>query len=88
MDVVGSWYMYVDTLQKGIDNASNTAHWVCGDDANAKKVTTEILKKFGWSVVLDAGGSNKGHYLEVIAALWIDRLFMTGNIHHTFGYIE
>lgn len=44
--------------------------FLCGDDAEAKARTAELVRAFGWEPI-DVGGIDASHYLEAACALWI-----------------
>lgn len=44
---------------------------IAGNDADAKKRVTAILKDFGWSGVIDVGGIDGARYLEAMVPLWV-----------------
>jgi 8-hydroxy-5-deazaflavin:NADPH oxidoreductase len=45
--------------------------FIAGNDAGAKKQVTEILKSFGWTDALDAGGLDGARWLEALVPLWV-----------------
>ncbi len=44
---------------------------IAGNDADAKKRVTGILRDFGWSGVIDVGGIDASRYLEAMVPLWV-----------------
>jgi predicted dinucleotide-binding enzyme len=52
--------------------------FICGDDANAKSQTTEILTKFGWETA-DMGGVQSARAIEPLCQLWCIPGMTTGN---------
>ncbi len=44
---------------------------IAGNDADAKKSVTAILKEFGWAGVIDVGGIDGARYLEAMVPLWV-----------------
>lgn len=44
---------------------------IAGNDAGAKQRVTEIVKSFGWSGTLDAGGIDGARWLEAMVPLWV-----------------
>lgn len=44
---------------------------IAGDNADAKKKVTSILKEFGWPGAIDAGGIDGSRYLEAMVPLWV-----------------
>lgn len=45
--------------------------FICGNDAAAKQVVTELLAQCGWSSVIDTGGIAAAAMLESLALLWV-----------------
>ncbi|MGO8920776.1 MAG: NADPH-dependent F420 reductase [Stellaceae bacterium] len=52
--------------------------FVCGDDADAKKLVTGLIVDLGFEPV-DAGGLTQARYLEPLAMLWISMAYRYGN---------
>ncbi len=52
--------------------------FVCGDDADAKKLVTGLVAELGFEPV-DAGGLTQARYLEPLAMLWISMAYRYGN---------
>jgi predicted dinucleotide-binding enzyme len=52
--------------------------FVCGDDADAKKLVTGLVAELGFEPV-DAGGLTQARYLEPLAMLWISMAYKYGN---------
>jgi 8-hydroxy-5-deazaflavin:NADPH oxidoreductase len=50
---------------------------LCGDDAEAKKVTAELARQLGFEPV-DVGPLRSARYLEAMAMLWIDMAILQG----------
>jgi 8-hydroxy-5-deazaflavin:NADPH oxidoreductase len=44
--------------------------FLCGDDAQAKNRTSELLGDFGWNAV-DVGGIDASHYVEATCMIWM-----------------
>ena len=44
---------------------------IAGNDADAKKRVTAILKDFGWPGAVDVGGIDASRYLEAMVPLWV-----------------
>ncbi len=43
---------------------------ICGNDSEAKKQVTKILKDFGWAGAIDIGGIENATWLEIMVPLW------------------
>ncbi len=52
--------------------------FICGDDADAKKLVTGLVAELGFEPV-DAGGLTQARYLEPLAMLWISMAYRHGN---------
>jgi NADPH-dependent F420 reductase len=50
---------------------------LCGDDAEAKKVTADLARQLGFEPV-DVGPLRSARYLEAVAMLWIDMAILQG----------
>jgi NADPH-dependent F420 reductase len=50
---------------------------LCGDDADAKKVTADLARQLGFEPV-DVGPLRSARYLEAVAMLWIDMALLQG----------
>ena len=48
--------------------------FVCGNDADAKKRSTEVLRAFGWKTVHDLGDIRGARGLEAYLLLWLAAL--------------
>lgn len=60
--------------QYGSDKA---VMFICGDDAPAKQVTTDLCEQLGFDVI-DCGALSMSHHLESLAMLWIKLAFVQG----------
>jgi len=58
--------LMVDPTAQGIVPAMM---WVAGDDANAKRVTSDLLRDLGWSEVIDLGGIERSRFQESIGLI-------------------
>jgi predicted dinucleotide-binding enzyme len=61
---VGNSQMVDPTLQ-------NPEMLICGNDAEAKKRVTTILKELGWKGSIDCGGIDGARWLEALVPLWV-----------------
>ena len=61
--------------------------FICGNDAKAKWVVTEILTAFGWSTI-DLGGIESCRYLEPLAMVWITHGFRTNTWSHALKLLH
>lgn len=61
--------------------------FICGNDAKAKQVVTDLLKSLGWPVI-DLGGIESSRYLEPLAMIWVTYGFRTGSWNHAFKLLR
>lgn len=57
--------------------------FICGNNAESKKMLISILEKFGWESV-DLGGIEESRLLEPLAMVWIRHYINTGSGNHAF----
>lgn len=55
--------------------------FVCGNDADAKARVVEILKSFGWRLIVDLGDITAARGTEMILPIWL-RLWGLYQNHH------
>lgn len=65
-NTVGNALFFRPQLQDGVRGDM----FLCGDDADAKQRTAELIRQFGWEPV-DIGGIGASHYLEATCMVWI-----------------
>jgi|SRR5579884_2982933 predicted dinucleotide-binding enzyme len=61
--------------------------FICGNDPNAKKTITEILKSLGWEII-DIGCIEGSRLLEPLAMLWITCYFRENNGNIAFKLLR
>jgi predicted dinucleotide-binding enzyme len=61
--------------------------FIAGNDAEAKKKVTAILKDFGWGVV-DVGGIESSRYLEAMCMVWVLSAIRTSNWNQAFKMLR
>jgi predicted dinucleotide-binding enzyme len=61
--------------------------FICGNDADAKKLVTEILTGFGW-LSIDIGGIEGARVLEPLCILWVGYGLRTGTWNHAFKLLR
>ena len=61
--------------------------FICGDDDTAKAAVAEICKGFGWGVI-DLGGIDASHYLEVMCIVWVLHGARSGQWGHAFKMLH
>jgi predicted dinucleotide-binding enzyme len=62
-------------------NGGDHSTFICGNDPEAKSVTTQILKSFGWAEnnIIDLGDITKARGLEMYLPLWLSIYGATKN---------
>lgn len=57
--------------------------FVCGEDADAKAMVTELLGQFGWPAerVVDAGGISGARATEAYLLIWLKLMGWAGGAH-------
>ncbi len=62
-------------------NGGDHTTFICGNDPEAKSVTTQLLKSFGWDEknILDLGDISKARGLEMYLPLWLSIYGATKN---------
>ena len=61
---------------------------ICGNDSDAKKEVTQILKEFGWAGSIDLGGIDNAKWLEALVPLWVRAALATGNYSSMFKFVQ
>ena len=61
--------------------------FICGNDAEAKKIVSQICDAFGWGVV-DIGGIDGSRYLEPMCMTWVLYGVRTGSWNHAFKMLR
>lgn len=61
--------------------------FICGNDVDAKRTVTELLKALGWPAI-DLGGIEASRYLEPLAMVWILHYFSTNSGNHAFKLLR
>lgn len=61
--------------------------FIAGNDADAKKTVTDILKSFGWPSI-DIGGIEGARLLEPMCVLWVGYGARTGTWNHAFRLLR
>ena len=61
--------------------------WIAGNDADAKKIVTDILTKFGWDTI-DTGGIEGARLLEPLCILWVDYAMRHKGWNHAFKLLR
>jgi predicted dinucleotide-binding enzyme len=61
--------------------------FLCGNDAEAKKIVTQICEHFGWGVI-DIGGIEGARYLEPMCIVWVLHGFRSNSWNHAFKMLH
>jgi predicted dinucleotide-binding enzyme len=61
--------------------------FICGNDADAKELVSQICKHFGWGIV-DLGGIEGARYLEPMCVAWVLYGLRTGTWTHAFKLLR
>jgi predicted dinucleotide-binding enzyme len=61
--------------------------FLCGNDADAKKVVSQICSEFGWGVI-DIGGIEGSRYLEPMCMTWVLHGVVSGSWNHAFKLLR
>jgi len=61
--------------------------FICGNDAEAKKTVTGILKSFGWPAI-DIGGIEGARLLEPLCILWVTYAMQNRSRDHAFKLLR
>ena len=61
--------------------------FICGNDADAKRVVTEICAAFGWPAI-DIGGIEGARLLEPLCLLWVSYALRSGGLNHAFKLLR
>ncbi len=62
--------------------------FIAGNDQDAKKKVTGILKDFGWGAVHDLGGIEASRYLEAMCMVWVLSAIPGGNWNQAFKLLR
>lgn len=79
---VGSGFMFKPKFEDG-----QPTMFICGNDADAKKKVTQILKDFAWDV-MDSGSIEASNALEGLCIIWCARGFLEGQWGHAFKLLK
>lgn len=55
--------------------------FVCGNDTDAKKKVTDLLKSMGWRDIIDLGDITKSRGTETLMHIWMNLFGVFGNPH-------
>ncbi len=61
--------------------------FICGNDADAKTLVTQICKEFGWGVI-DIGGIEGSRYLEPMCLVWVLHGIHSGSWTHAYKMLH
>ena len=81
-NIVTANYMTNAKLKQGTPDM-----FICGNDKEAKKIVSEIARKWSWEVT-DIGGIEQAYLLESLAMLWIRYGFLNNHWTHAFKLLK
>jgi hypothetical protein len=61
--------------------------FICGNDAEAKKIVSQVLDKFGWDVA-DMGKAEGARAIEPLCILWCIPGFLNNDWNHAFKLLK
>ncbi|HXO40725.1 MAG TPA: NAD(P)-binding domain-containing protein [Thermoanaerobaculia bacterium] len=81
-NIVGSAHMVHPQFPDGPPDM-----FICGNDAEAKRVVTELCTELGWPAI-DIGGIEGARLLEPLCLLWVGYAIRTGSGNHAFKLLR
>jgi len=66
----------------------NPTMFLCGNDADAKKKVTDLLKTLGWRDIIDLGDITKARGTETMMHIWMNLFGLFGNPHFGFKVVR
>jgi len=81
-NAIGSAHMFKPKFEEGKPDM-----FICGNDDEAKKKVSEILKNFGWFAI-DLGDITISRFLEPLAMIWITYGMKTNSWNHAFKLLK
>jgi len=83
-NIVGNVHMVNPAFPEGKPDM-----FICGNDADAKRVVGGLIEQLGWPPAIDLGTMDKARYLEPMAMVWITHLFNNGfSANHAFKLLR
>jgi 8-hydroxy-5-deazaflavin:NADPH oxidoreductase len=61
--------------------------FLCGNDAEAKKLVAQVCEAFGWGVI-DIGGIEGSRHLEPMCLVWVLHGVLSGGWNHAFKMLH
>lgn len=83
LNIIGNAHMVSPKFEKGKINML-----LCGNDKEAKKKVTEILKDFGWENITDLGGIEHSREMENLGLLWAQHGLKNNNWKNAYKKIR
>jgi predicted dinucleotide-binding enzyme len=81
-NTVGNALFFRPKLQAGVRGDM----FLCGNDPDAKKRTSELVTEFGWDPV-DIGGIDTSHYLEATCMVWLCNAMRNNDWNRAFKLV-
>jgi predicted dinucleotide-binding enzyme len=66
----------------------NPTMFLCGNDADAKKKVTDLLKSMGWRDIIDLGDITKARGTETMMHIWMNLFGLFGSPHFGFKVVR
>jgi hypothetical protein len=66
----------------------NPTMFLCGNDADAKKKVTDLLKTLGWRDIIDLGDITKSRGTETMMHIWMNLFGLFGNPYFGFKIVR
>ena len=66
----------------------NPTMFLCGNDADAKKKVTDLLKSMGWRDIIDLGDITKSRGTETLMHIWMNLFGLFGSPHFGFKVVR
>lgn len=61
---------------------------ICGNDAQAKRKVTDVLRSFGWKTVIDLGDITGARGTEMLMPIWMRMLGLFGTPHFNWHIVK
>jgi hypothetical protein len=62
--------------------------FICGNDAEAKWIVSELCTELGWPGAIDIGGIEGARLLEPLCILWVTYAMQSGGWNHAFKLLR
>lgn len=62
--------------------------FICGNDSGAKNRVVEVLRSFGWKIVIDLGDITAARGTEMLMPIWMRMFGLFGTPHFNFHIVK